>query len=253
VRGISVPDACFGIKTTYGFLFFISSNHVDGSVAECVRPSSREGSGAGSEPWTQTRRNYSETFDSSMRMGNPTPHDDAGLALRKVMTWTTVVCHIPRFFIVLPKSRLHDSISRALSWNLSWLTKQSDDGKQTRVRSAIDEDFHAQRDHPLGRSPGIKEGECSPHLLATNISFCPATLLMFEVRPFSPAKPAAKAAGDSAATVIYMRNDDLLDVDARRTARQSLVSCVRQKLKRAGFEKFGCDMHCVSRFTVMSV
>jgi len=146
----------------------------DGTAAECLKSPA---DATAREPGQQTRRHYA-AFDDTKRFGNPTPHDDGGGNIARTLHWVSV----------------------------------SEDEKATRVRSKIDEDFHAQRDHPLGRSPGVRAEQ-----------------------PFVPAKPVVPGNSESAAAVMYMRGKEPLDLDGR----QSVVATVRHKLKRAGFEKFG--------------
>lgn len=146
----------------------------DGSAAECLQS---PGDTVHREPGQQTRRHYA-AFDSSQRFGNPTPHDDGGGNMARTLHWVAV----------------------------------SEDEKATRVRSQIDEDFHARRDNPLGRSPGVRQEQ-----------------------PFVPAKAVNLNTLDSAPSVMYMRGSESLQVENR----QSIVATVRHKLKRAGFDKFG--------------
>lgn len=157
--------------------FGVRTNY-DGTTAECMQ-SPGDSLLPHRAPGLQTRR-YGDAMDRDQMFGKATPHEVSGANMRRTLNWVTV----------------------------------KEDERITRVRSKIDEDFHARTDPPLGRTRSAGTGGPEPRLTA----------------------PA-----ESAKNVIYMLSAtaEELDAGSRRNTQHGIVSTIRHKLKKAGFEKFG--------------
>lgn len=109
----------------------------------------------------------------------------------------------------------HDDAGKNMKKTMTWVTATEDE-RGTRVRSIRDEEFHAAQ-----REQAVKQ-------LAT-----------LHDEGFSPARPVASNASESAAVVMYMRDTEARNPEDAMNTQRGVVASVRHRLKRSGFEKFG--------------